>query len=157
MSGLDTSSLMDSISQLRQIQPDVLNAMVDEIESAGVPYKRLYDDYQSGGWYTAVLYARLSVNFQDSSDATVRDGVASPTPLAESLPIIRGFLDALGLEFFTVRLARSDNDAWLWEHRDYVELDEEKKRSRLHIPLVTSERALIQFPQCAVHMASGWI
>jgi hypothetical protein len=91
------------------------------------------------------------------SDGTVRDGAASPTPLAKRLPITQWFLEELGLDFFTVRIARNDPDSWLWEHRDYVKLDEEKKRLRLHVPLVTSPNAIMQFSQCTVHIAPGWI
>lgn len=53
MSRLDIGSLMDSVSQLLEIQPDVLRAITDEIRSADIPYKKLCADYQSGGWHNA--------------------------------------------------------------------------------------------------------
>lgn len=56
-----------------------------------------------------------------------------------------------------MRIARNNHDSWLWEHRDYVELDEEKKRLRLHVPLVSNPDAIMQFPQYKVHVAPGWI
>lgn len=145
--------LMDNISQLVPIKTDVLGAIKDEINSAKIPYKAVYDDYQSGGWHTAVLYAPGG----DNSDGTVRDGIASPTQLAKDLPITQQFLDGLGLDFFTVRIACNDPDSWLWEHRDYVELNEEQERLRLHVPLITSPNAIMQFSHCAVHMATGWL
>ncbi|MCJ1239375.1 hypothetical protein MMC14_007371 [Varicellaria rhodocarpa] len=54
-------------------------------------------------------------------------------------------------------MARNDSDSWLWEHRDYVELDEEKKRLRLHVPLITNPKYIIHFSHFTVFMAPGWI
>ena len=150
---VDTNSLMDSISQVLEIQLDIIRNITDEIRRADIPYKALYADFQSGGWHTALLYTPDT----DKSDGTVRDGIASPTPLAQSLPITQRFLEELGLDFFTVRIACNDPDSWLWEHRDYLELDEEKERLRLHVPLVTNPDAIMQFSHCTVHMAAGWI
>ena len=156
MSRFDTSSLMDDISQLLEIDPDVLHAIDEEIRSAEISFQIHYGDFQSGGWHTALLYAPPKDD-AENSDGTVRDGAASPMPVAERLPITCDFLEGLGLDFFMVRIARNDPDSWLWEHRDYIELDEEKKRLRLHVPLVTSPDAVMQFSQCSVRMAQGWI
>lgn len=150
---LGASKLMESISQLTEIQPDVLRAMTDEIRSASINYKTVYGDYQSGGWHTAILYAPDGEN----NDGLVHDGEAKRTSLVNNLPVTQSFLEELGLDFFTVRIARNDHDSWLWEHRDYVELNEEKKRLRLHVPLVSNPDAMMQFPQCKVHVAPGWI
>ncbi|KAF2108908.1 hypothetical protein BDV96DRAFT_503933 [Lophiotrema nucula] len=155
MENFNVNKLMESISQLYPIQPNQFQAMVDEIQNANIPYKVHYDDYQSGGWFTAVLYAPDAKD--EGNEGTVRDGVAKPTTVAENLPCTRQFLDGLGLEYFTVRIARTDPDAWLWEHRDYIELNEDKKRLRLHIPLVSNPRAIMQFSQCSVHLAPGWL
>lgn len=144
---------MESISQLTEIKPDVLRAMTDEISSADIKYKTAYGDYQSGGWHTAVLYAPGGEN----NDGFVHDGEAKPTSQVSNMPVTQRFLEELGLEFFTVRIARNDHDSWLWEHRDYVELNEEKKRLRLHVPLVSNPDAIMQFPHCKVHVAPGWI
>lgn len=90
MSRLNTSSLMNSISQLLEIQSDVLRSITDEVRGANIPYEALYADFQSGCWHTAVLYAPGEEN--TPSDGTVRDGAASPTLLAKRLPITRCFL-----------------------------------------------------------------
>ena len=147
------SKLMENISQLIEIQPEVLRAVSDEISGADISYKTVYDDYQSGGWHTAMLYAPNG----DNNDGLVHDGKASPTSLVHGLPVTQRFLEDLGLDFFTVRIASNDHDSWLWEHRDYVELGGEKKRLRLHVPLVTNPDAIMQFPQYKVHIAPGWI
>jgi hypothetical protein len=49
MSSIDTNSLMDSISQLLEIRPDVLHAITNEVRSADIPYKALYGDFHVGG------------------------------------------------------------------------------------------------------------
>ena len=150
---LGASKLMESISQLAEVQPDVLRAMTDEVCSTTITYKTVYGDYQSGGWHTIVLYAPDGNN----KDGLVHDGEAKPTSLMKNLPVTQRFLEELGLDFFTVRIARNDHDSWLWEHRDYVELNQEKKRLRLHVPLVSNPDAIMQFPHCKVHVAPGWI
>lgn len=118
--------------------------MTDEICSANINYKTVYGDYQSGGWQTTVLYTPNGEN----NDGLVHDGEAKPTSLINNLPVTQRFLEELGLDFFTVRIARNDHDSWLWKHRDYVELNEEKKRLRLHVPLVSNPDAIMQIPQC---------
>ena len=55
--GLGASKLMENISQLTEIQPDILRGMADEICSTNINYKTAYGDYQSGGWHTTILYA----------------------------------------------------------------------------------------------------
>ena len=144
---------MGNISQLTELQPDVLRAMANELSGANISYKTVYGDYQSGGWHTATLYAPDGEN----NDGLVRDGKAKPTSQLNSLPMTQRFLDELGLDFFTVRIARNDHDSWLWEHRDYIELGKEKKRLRLHVPLISNSDAVMQFPQYKVHVAPGWI
>lgn len=84
---------MESISQLTEVQPEVLRAIADEICDADISYKTVYGDYQSGGWQIAILYAPDGEN----NDGLIHDGKASPTSLANSLPITRRFLEGLGL------------------------------------------------------------
>ena len=56
-----------------------------------------------------------------------------------------------------MRIACLKPDARLWKHQDYVELDDGRKRLRLHIPLTTNPEALIQFSKHAVNMAASWL
>lgn len=146
--------LMRSISQLAQLDLGLVDEITREISNTEVPYQVTYGEFQSGGWHTAALYVPKG---QDDRDAIVRDGKAVPTPLLDKLPATRQFLAQLDLNYFTVRIARNEVDSWLWEHRDYMELDQRMERCRLHVPLVTNHLAVIQFERHAVHMARGWL
>ncbi len=88
-------------------------------------------------------------------DGTVRDSIARPSSLATYLPITQGFLKRLSLEFFAVWIALNEPNSWLWEHRDYVELGESRRRLRLYVSEVTSLDSITQFSQCMVYMAPG--
>ena len=106
-----------------------------------IDYKTVYGDHQSDGWHPTILYAPNGEN----------------NDWYKNMRITRRFFGDLGLQLFTVHIARNDYDSWLWEHRDYVELNEEKQRLRLHVPLISKPDAIMQFPQCKVNMAPGWI
>ncbi|EHK43113.1 hypothetical protein TRIATDRAFT_285763 [Trichoderma atroviride IMI 206040] len=150
---MSTNRLIENISQLSEVEMDVLHAMEGEVSSASIPYETVYREFQSGGWQTALLYTPEGGN----EDGTVRDGAAIPTELVRKLPAVYQFLEDLGLDYFTVRIARNSPDSWLWEHRDYNELAAQKSRLRLHVPLASSPSALIHFDESAICMASGWI
>ncbi|KAK1252726.1 hypothetical protein MKX08_003913 [Trichoderma sp. CBMAI-0020] len=150
---MSANKLIENISQLREVAADVLHAMEGEVSSANIPYETVYREFQSGGWQTALLYTPEGGH----RDGTVRDGAAIPTELVRKLPAIYKFLENLGLDYFTVRIARNGPDSWLWEHQDYNELDAQKSRLRLHVPLSSSPRALFHFDDSAICMASGWV
>jgi len=96
--------------------------MAEETQNVKTPYRTVYDNFHSGGWYTAVLYKPR----EEKDDGLIRDGVSKPTELAEGLPATLQFLEGPAFEFFTVRVARLEPNASLWEHRDYVELKDDK-------------------------------
>ena len=148
---VNIDKLFDNISQIKPLDQDLLDEMRKEIRSVEIPYKQSYSDFQSGGWHTAMLYAPDS---QD--DGEISDGVAQPKEIMQSLPKTQQLLDSLGLDYFAVRIAKTDPGACLWEHTDYLELGQEKKL-RLHIPLETNAGAIMQFEHCGVQMASGYI
>lgn len=148
-------ALRSSISQLSPLPSAVCYDIANEIQDTEITYNLLYDSYHSGGWYTATIFTPGPETEVDTG--LLRDGPPKPSRLAVRLPVTRKFLTALNLDFFAVRIARMDAGSHLWEHRDYVELDEAKDRLRLHIPLITNPAATIDFPGCKVHMAVGWI
>lgn len=150
MGQIDKTKLMRSISQLGKIDAEILTAVVREIQDAGIEYKVSYGEYQSGGWYTTTLYKPAD----KAANNEITDGHAIPTAIMEKMPITKKLFEELGLEYFAIRIAKAVPDAFLWEHRDYIELGEEEKL-RLHIPLVTNADANIQFSECSVHMAAG--
>ncbi|MFI8974201.1 aspartyl/asparaginyl beta-hydroxylase domain-containing protein [Nocardia asteroides] len=97
-----------------------------------------YSQYQSGGWSTLSL-------MNDSgtpSDVRIADCVPVETTLLRQMPATRRFLTSLGLQYMWVRLARLSPNSFLWEHRDYDELDE-VERWRLHVPLMTNSSATL--------------
>ncbi|MFE0061717.1 aspartyl/asparaginyl beta-hydroxylase domain-containing protein, partial [Streptomyces sp. NPDC059003] len=81
---------------------------------------------------------------------------ARPTDLLQQMPATAGLLAALGLSYVWVRLARLEANAFLWEHRDYDELDQ-VARHRLHIPLHTNSSAFLVTGGTKVHMRGGQI
>lgn len=103
--------------------------------------KKSYKEYQSGGWHTFPLY---SPNENNTNEIT--DGNATPNPIMDQMPAIKEFLDKLGLDYFSVRVAKSDP----------IELGAEQKL-RLHIPLVTNPDANMQIAGTAVNMKDGFI
>lgn len=125
--------------------------MANELARVDVPYKTVYDSFQSGGWYTATLYTAM----QTEDGGMVCDGHAQATQLANHLPITKAFIETLDLDLFTVRVAKMDAQACLWEHRDYIELEEGRQRLRSHVPLITTPGAAIHFPGWEIHMSSG--
>ncbi len=111
-----------------------------------------YGDYQSGGWWTASLFNESG----DPSDVAIRDCHPMPTTLLQRMPHTRRLLDALGLQFMWVRIARLAANSFLWEHRDYDELAP-VERHRLHIPLSTNPSAYLVFGGFKVHLQPGHI
>jgi hypothetical protein len=55
MSGHKATTLTDNIAQLLEISSRICDTMAEEIDDADVRYEKLYDDFHSGGWYTARL------------------------------------------------------------------------------------------------------
>lgn len=152
---LGVNRLVDSISQMLVVPPDICDSMAEEIQHANISYKALYKDFHSGGWYTATLYAPGESSGDDKG--VVCDGIPEPTMLARRLPTTQRFLEGLALDFFMVRIARMEAASCLWEHRDYVELNGDRERLRLHVPIITNPAAAIHFSGWEVHMARGWL
>ena len=146
------NNLMDSLSQLTTFDGDTLDRLLKEIKNADIPYKKAYSDYQSGGWLTAALYAPD----EDCDSAEICDGCAVPCEIMKQLPETKALLNALGLDYFSVRIAATQPDAYLWEHADYLELDESQKL-RLHIPLDTNSGARMSFSDKSVHLEKGYL
>ena len=149
---IDIDLLLDSVAQVHPVATETTTAIAQEIIQAGIPYQKSYGDYQSGGWLTAMIYNTSG----KSENNVVTEGEAKPTELLDIMPTTRNFLESLGLNYFAVRIAKTEPGAYLWEHRDYLELGSNNKL-RLHVPLVTNKDAVMQFSDCSVHMALGSI
>ncbi|MER6395802.1 aspartyl/asparaginyl beta-hydroxylase domain-containing protein [Kitasatospora sp. NPDC001603] len=146
------TTLAGQIAQLDAVDPAQLERMRHEALTAPAPWKAEYSTYQSGGWWTTSLMNGSG----DAADVTIDDCAARPTGLLARMPATSALLADLGLNYMWVRLARLEANAFLWEHRDYDELDQ-VERHRLHIPLHTNTSAFLVTGGTKVHMTGGRI
>ncbi|MBO1417321.1 aspartyl/asparaginyl beta-hydroxylase domain-containing protein [Streptomyces sp. FH025] len=146
------TALAGQIAQLDTVDSAHLERMRHEALTAQAPWKAEYGAYQSGGWWTTSLMNASG----DAADVTIGDCAARPTDLLGRMPATAAFLADLGLDFMWVRLARLEGNAFLWEHRDYDDLDQ-VERHRLHVPLHTNRSAFLVTGGTKVHMTGGRI
>ncbi|MEU5158862.1 aspartyl/asparaginyl beta-hydroxylase domain-containing protein [Streptomyces sp. NPDC020875] len=147
-----TAALSGQIVRLDRLDGSLIERMRHEALTVPAPWKAEYGDFQSGGWWTTSLMNASG----DAADVRIADGAARPTALLEHMPATAGLLTELGLNYMWVRLARLEPNAFLWEHRDYDELDQ-VERHRLHIPLHTNSSAFLVTGGTKVHMDGGRI
>ncbi|MEU0660704.1 aspartyl/asparaginyl beta-hydroxylase domain-containing protein [Streptomyces lavendulocolor] len=147
-----TTALSGQIVQLDRLDGSLIERMRHEALTAPAPWKAEYGEFQSGGWWTTSLMNASG----DAAEVRIADGAARPTTLLGHMPATAGLLAELGLNYMWVRLARLEPNAFLWEHRDYDELDR-VERHRLHIPLHTNSSAFLVTGGTKVHMAGGRI
>ena len=146
------TALAGQIAQLASVDTAQWERMRHEALTAQAPWKAEYGAYQSGGWWTTSLMNASG----DAADVRISDCAARPTELLERMPATAAYLADLGLNYMWVRLARLEGNAFLWEHRDYDELDQ-VERHRLHIPLHTNSSAFLVTGGTKVHLAGGRI
>ncbi|AWZ05682.1 MULTISPECIES: aspartyl/asparaginyl beta-hydroxylase domain-containing protein [unclassified Streptomyces] len=146
------TALAGQIAQLDSIELAQLERMRHEALTVQAPWKAEYGAYQSGGWWTTSLMNASG----KAADVTIGDCAAKPTELLAQMPATSALLDELGLNYMWVRLARLEPNAFLWEHRDYDDLDQ-IERHRLHIPLHTNTSAFLVTGGTKVHMTGGRI
>ncbi|MFI0214500.1 aspartyl/asparaginyl beta-hydroxylase domain-containing protein [Streptomyces lydicus] len=147
-----TAALSGQVAQLDRLDGQLIERMRHEALTAPAPWKAEYGEFQSGGWWTTSLMNASG----EAADVRIADGTARPTALLEHMPATAGLLAELGLSYMWVRLARLEANAFLWEHRDYDELDQ-VERHRLHVPLHTNSSAFLVTGGTKVHMAGGRI
>ncbi|MFD9353580.1 aspartyl/asparaginyl beta-hydroxylase domain-containing protein [Streptomyces sp. NPDC060031] len=146
------TALAGQIAQLDAVDLAQLERIRHEALTAHAPWKAEYGAYQSGGWWTTSLMNASG----DAADVKIGDCAAKPTDLLTQMPATAALLAELGLNYMWVRLARLEPNAFLWEHRDYDELDQ-IERHRLHIPLHTNTSAFLVTGGTKVHMTGGRI
>ncbi|MEO3863694.1 aspartyl/asparaginyl beta-hydroxylase domain-containing protein [Acrocarpospora sp. B8E8] len=146
-----TAALTDQVACLDLITDTRLERLRHEVLTVPADWQISYEEYQSGGWATLSLLNGSG----DPADVTITDCQRPmATSLLERMPATRALLDELGLSYMWVRLARLDGNAFLWEHRDYTELDA-VERYRLHLPILTNSSAYLVTGGMAVHMTAG--
>lgn len=146
------TALSGQVAELDRLDGQVIERMRHEALTAPAPWKAEYGEFQSGGWWTTSLMNSSG----KAEEVRIADGTARPTPALEHMPATASLLADLGLSYMWVRLARLEANAFLWEHRDYNELDR-VERHRLHIPLHTNSSAFLVTGGCKVHMTDGRI
>jgi hypothetical protein len=147
---MPTSSLVTQIARSAPLPARLCDMSRAEVRTARIPWTREYGEYQSGGWWTASLLNGSG----DPTDVTIADCDPVPTTQLQAMPHTRELLDGLGVTIMWARLAKLSANSFLWEHRDYTEL-EDVERHRLHIPLETNSSAFLVVGGTAVHLTPG--
>lgn len=145
--------LLRYVSQLKSLEPALLDGITADVQSQAISWCEPYPEYASAGLKVATLFNSdgRGDNF-DYHDC--RKPV--PTPLAASMPHLRGFVEELGFHLMGARLLLLEPGTFLHEHRDYVYL-EDVPRFRLHVPLSTNAAAFITSPGINIHFKRGFI
>ncbi|WP_241746146.1 aspartyl/asparaginyl beta-hydroxylase domain-containing protein [Streptomyces lydicus] len=120
-----TVALSGQVAQLDRVDRQLIERMRHEALTAPAPWKAEYGEFQSGGWWTTSLMNASG----EAADVRIGDCTARPTALLEHMPATAGLLAELGLTYMWVRLARLEANAFLWEHRDYDELDQVERHA----------------------------
>lgn len=146
------AALSGQVAELERLDGQLIERMRHEALTAPATWKAEYGEFQSGGWWTTSL---MNTSGQPG-DVRIADGTARPTTVLDHMPATASLLTGLDLSYMWVRLARLEANAFLWEHRDYDELDQ-VERHRLHIPLHTNSSAFLVTGGTKVHMSGGRI
>lgn len=144
--------LINQISQIMIISNEVLAKIEREIILLNLPWTEAYKDYQSSGWKTVSLLSRSG----DARDLIIDDGTPIETDVLHALPSLKKFVNNLGLKYMWARLARLEPNSYLWEHRDYTELKNER-RQRLHLPIQTNKDAQIILSGHQINLGYGFL
>ena len=144
--------LLSQLSRLNGVDNLMLQGMQREVLNIDEGWSRVYNEYHSGGWWTLSLLNKTS----KPGDATIEDCVPVETSLLAKMPVTRAFLRNLGLKYMWVRLAKLEPDAFMWEHRDYLEL-KDLKRFRLHVPIITNPQSMMIINYSKIHLDEGYI
>lgn len=142
----------EQVARLGQVNRGVLERMRHEALTVPSEWVAEYGPYQSGGWWTTSLLN----NTGKATDVAIADCEPVETDLLRRMPATREFLASMGLHFMWVRLARLAPNSFLWEHRDYGELDT-VERQRVHVPLLTNSSAALVTGGAMIHLAAGYL
>jgi hypothetical protein len=149
--------MLENISQLKPVDKQWLDQIVQEITAPDLTLDSLwsepYPEYGSAGLKVATLLnptgEQENFDYRDCRNPQV-------TPLLQKLPTLQKFLLEGKLDVMGARLLRLDPGTFLHEHRDFVYL-EPVPRYRLHLPLITNDKAFITSPGLNVHFQRGYL
>ncbi len=142
-----TAALSGQIVQLDGLDGQLIERIRHEVLTAPAPWKAEYGEFQSRGWWTTSLMNTSG----DAAEVRITDGVARPTALLEHMPATAGLLAGLGLSYMWVRL---EPNVFLWQHRDYDELDR-VERHRLRTNSSAASSAHSRRCGCPGHIRPG--
>lgn len=145
-------NLTEQVSQIFRLEDAQLRALQREVASLDVQWTNVYSEYHTGGWQTLSLLNRTS----KPTDTIIEDCEPVETSLLERMPETRALLRGLGFRYLFGRLAKLEVNAFIYEHRDYQELRNERLL-RLHIPVITNPFSSIVVDRTRIHLALGYI
>ncbi|WP_306357567.1 MULTISPECIES: aspartyl/asparaginyl beta-hydroxylase domain-containing protein [unclassified Nocardia] len=152
MTTVFVAGLIDQIASIGSVDMGMLDRL--HHEALTIPmhedWVAEYGPYQSGSWFTTSLMNDSGV----PRDVRIADCTPKATSLLDRMPATRAYLQSLGLRYMWVRLARLGPNGFLWEHRDYDDL-EKVERFRLHVPLVTNSSAALILGGARIHLRPG--
>ena len=146
------NNLTEQVSQIFRLEDAQLRAVQREVASLDVQWTNVYSEYHTGGWQTLSLLNRTS----KPTDTIFEDCEPVETSLLERMPETRALLRGLGFRYLFGRLAKLEVNAFIYEHRDYQGLQNERLL-RLHIPVITNPFSSIVVDRTRIHLALGYI
>jgi len=151
--------MLENISQLKAVDKEWLEQIVQELKAPALDLESLwrepYPEYGSAGLKVATLLnptgEQENFDYRDCKNPIA-------TPLLKKIPALHKFFEESKgqLNVMGARLLRLDPGTFLHEHRDFVYL-EPVPRYRLHMPLITNDRAFIVSPGLNVHFERGYL
>ena len=146
------TNLTEQVSQIFRLEDAQLRALQREVASLDVQWTNVYSEYHTGGWQTLSLMNRTS----KPTDTLIENCEPVETSLLERMPETRALLRGLGFRYLFARLAKLEVNAFIYEHRDYQELRNERLL-RLHIPVITNPFSSLVVDRTRIHLALGYI
>ena len=146
------NNLTEQVSQIFRLEDAQLRAVQREVASLDVQWTNVYSEYHTGGWQTLSLLNRTS----KPTDTIFEDCEPVETSLLERMPETCALLRGLGFRYLFGRLAKLEVNAFIYEHRDYQNLRNDRLL-RLHIPVITNPFSSIVVDRTRIHLALGYI
>lgn len=141
---------LQQVARVDRLDAGLLERLRHEALTVPTGWVTEYGRYQSGGWWTLSLLNDSGV----PTEVTIKDCDPVETTLLQRMPVTRKFLSSLGVRYMWARLAKLGPNSFLWEHRDYAELND-LERYRLHVPLVTNSSAALVTGGAKIHLSAG--
>ena len=100
---------------------------------------------EGGGWSSLTIRSSEASESPHLSARTPGAETYAYTPLAEQLPRVRAVLDSLGTGVLLVRYLKLEPGELVKFHTDEMVFSNTSKIVRLHLPVVTNDKAVLRF------------